>query len=56
MKHKVLAGLGALISALGIAVASAVPAAARPLDHDHVVDSGSEIAQGADPGILRGGR
>ena len=54
MKHKVLAGLGALISALGIAVASAVPAAAQPLEHDHFVDSGSEIEQVADPKFCAG--
>ncbi|MEW9871607.1 hypothetical protein [Arthrobacter sp. HS15c] len=54
MKHKVLAALGALISTVGIAVASAVPAAAKPLEHDHFVDSGSEIAQVADPEFCAG--
>ncbi|WP_309107826.1 hypothetical protein [Arthrobacter sp.] len=49
MKHKVLAALGAMISAIGLSVASAGPASAKPLEHDHFVDSGSEIAQLADP-------
>lgn len=49
MKHKILSALGAVISALGIAVASAAPGVAQPLEHDHWTDSGSEIAQVADP-------
>ena len=49
MKHKILTALGAAISALGIAAATAAPGLAQPLEHDHFVDSGSEIAQEADP-------
>lgn len=49
MKHKVLAALGAVVSAVGIAGGSAVPASARPLEHNHFEESGSEIAQVADP-------
>ena len=49
MKHRVLTALGAMISALGFAVAAAAPASAQPLEHEHFVDSGSRIAKVADP-------
>ena len=49
MKQKVLAALGAMISVIGLSVASAGPASAKPLEHDHFVDSGSELIQEVDP-------
>lgn len=49
MKHKVLVALGAMISVIGMSIAAAVPASAKPLEHDHFVDSGSEIARDVDP-------
>lgn len=49
MKHKVLAALGAIISAIAMSIAAAAPASAKPLEHDHFVDSGSEIVQDVDP-------
>ncbi len=49
MKQKVLTTLGAMISALGFAVASAGPATAQPLEHEHFVDSGSKTYRVADP-------
>jgi hypothetical protein len=49
MKHRVLAALGAMISVIGMSIAAAAPASAKPLEHDHFVDSGSKIAQDADP-------
>lgn len=55
MKHKVLATMGAVISAIGISVASAAPAlAARPLEHDHFTESSSAIAQEEFPGFCAG--
>ena len=49
MKHKVLAALGAMISVIGMSIAAAAPASAKPVEHDHFVDSGSEIIQEVDP-------
>jgi hypothetical protein len=54
MIHKALAAAGALISAMGIAVASATPALARPIEHEHISDSGSAIAQEEFPGFCAG--
>lgn len=54
MKDKVLAAAVALISVIGISVASAVPALARPLEHDHWTDSGSAFAQVEEPGFCAG--
>jgi hypothetical protein len=54
MIHKALAAAGALISAAGIAVASASPALAEPLEHEHISDSGSAIAQKESPGFCAG--
>lgn len=54
MKHKVLATLGAVISAIGISIASAAPALAQPLEHDHFTDSSSAIAQEEFPGFCAG--
>jgi hypothetical protein len=51
MKHKVLAALGAVISAIGISAASASPALARPLEHDHFDEATSAIAQEEFPGF-----
>ena len=54
MKHKVLAAAVAVISLTGIGVASAAPALAKPLEQDHFTDSGSEIAQVAEPRFCAG--
>jgi hypothetical protein len=51
MKHKVLAALGAVISVIGISAASAAPALARPLEHDHFDEGTSAIAQEEFPGF-----
>ena len=54
MKHKVLAALGAMISVIGMSIAAAAPASAKPVEHDHFVDSGSEIIQEVDPLFCEG--
>lgn len=54
MKHKALAAAIAVISITGIGVASAAPALARPLEHEHFTDSGSAIAQVEDPAFCAG--
>lgn len=54
MIHKALAAAGVLISAAGIAFASATPALARPIEHQHISDSGSAIAQEESPGFCAG--
>ena len=54
MKQKVLAALGVMISVIGLSVASAGPASAKPLEHDHFVESGSEIIQDVDPLFCEG--
>jgi hypothetical protein len=49
MKHKVLAAAGAMISVIGMSIAAAAPASAKPVEHDHFVDSGRVIIQVGDP-------
>ena len=49
MKHTLRAALGAMISVIALSIAAAAPASAKPLEHDHFVDSGSEIMQDVDP-------
>ena len=53
MIHKALAAAGAFIFAAGIAVASATPAVARPIEHEHISESGSAIAQNQFPGFCK---
>lgn len=54
MKRKVRAALGAMISVIGLSIAAAAPALAKPLEHDHFVDSGSEIFRVGDPNFCPG--
>lgn len=49
MKHKVRAALGAMISVIALSIAAAVPASAKPLEHEHFVEAGSELVQEVDP-------
>lgn len=49
MRYTLRAALGAMISVIGLSIAAAAPALAKPLEHDHFVDSGSEILQIGDP-------
>lgn len=49
MKHKIRAAVGAMIAVIGMSIAAAAPALAKPLEHDHFVESGSEIIQEVDP-------
>ena len=49
MVHKVLAAAAAMIASAGIAIGSAIPAAARPSEHFDISGSGSVIAQEENP-------
>lgn len=54
MKHKIRAALGAMISVIGLSIAAAAPAMAKPLEHHHFSESGSEIVQEVDPLFCEG--
>lgn len=49
MKHKIRAALGVMISVIALSIAAAVPASAKPLEHEHFVEAGSELVQEVDP-------
>lgn len=54
MKHKIRAAVGAMIAVIGMSIAVAAPASAKPLEHGRFVGSGSEIIQDVDPLFCEG--
>lgn len=54
MKHRPAVTIGALLSAIGIVVASAAPALARPIVHEHFANSESVIEQDVFPEFCAG--
>lgn len=54
MKHKPAVAIGALLSAIGLVAASAVPALAQPIVHEHFANSGSVIEQEVFPEFCGG--